>query len=348
MRQVLSSSAADNHDLKGTIHMKHSKTMILLLSGLLLTGCSSGSKTPESGSADPAPAKETEQQKPAEETAAPKDKYAGFQKGQAVYDDNDVVIKLKEISDDKSYLNVEFDVENNMSGKLRINIQNIFVDNCAAVIRRMPGNDLAPGEKGTLNEEIEMSYFPFYIEDVPSVIDLQMDIWDLDQNKKIDQRTVSLSSDPSRIPHPEEHMTLLGEMHEPHEIRYYKASEADMHDSTCYAPQALPAHALALRQMPEKLRQTFIHPSCMGRTWGDHFYIIYFEETDDESHTYEVNNITFNGKTVDYHPQIVSIPGRGSFIRFGIPDDMKQEDVTSLTFTITCDGGSPVDIDWVF
>ncbi|MBQ6489233.1 MAG: hypothetical protein IJI75_08385 [Solobacterium sp.] len=332
--------------------MKHTKPMILLLSGLLLTGCSSGSKTPantpETGSSDPAPTQKAEQQKPAKETAAAKDQYAGFQIGQTVYDDNDIVIQLKKISDDKSYLTVEFDVENNMSGKLRINVQNIFVDNCTAVRRRMPGNDLAPGEKGTLKEEIEMSYFPFYIEDAPSMIDLQMDIWDLDQNRVVDKCSVSLNSDPARIPHPEELMTLLGEMHEPHEIKYYKASEADMYDSTCYMPQALPARALALRQMPEKLRQTFIHPSCMGRNWGDHFYIIYFEETDDESHTYEVINITFNGKTVDYHPSIVSIPGRGSFIRFGIPDDMEQEDVTSLTFTITCDGGSPVDIDWIF
>ena len=332
--------------------MKHTKTMILLLSGLLLTGCSSGSKTPantpEAGSSDPAPTQEAEQQKPAEKKDAAKDKYTGFQTGQTVYDENDVVIRLKKISDDKSYLKVEFNVENNMSGKLRINIQNAFVDNCTAERRRMPDGDLAPGEKGTLSEEIEMSYFPFYIEDAPTMIDLQLDIWDLDQNHVVDKCTVSLNSDPSRIPHPEEHMTLLGEMHEPHEIKYYKASEADMFDSTCYVPQALPAHALALRQMPEKLRQTFIHPSCMGRSWGDHFYIIYFEETDDESHTYEVINITFNGKTVDYHPVIVSIPGRGSFIRFGIPDDMEQGDVTSLTFTITCDGGSPVDIDWVF
>ncbi len=332
--------------------MKLKKPMILLLAGLLLTGCGKASdtadNTPQSAGSDPAPVQEAEQQEPAKETPAAEDKYAGFQAGQTVYDDHDVVIRLKKISDDKSYMKVTFDVENNMSGTLRINIQNAFIDNCTVGRNKKGAHDLKPGEKGTLQDEYDMSYFPFFIQDAPSVIDLEMDIWDLDQNKVVDKCAVSLRSDRAQELHPEASMTLLGEMHEPHEIRYYQASEADMIDSTCYAPQALPIKALALRKMPEKLRPAFIHPSCAGRTWGDHFYIIYFEETDDESHRYEVTNISFNGKTVQYTPSAKSFPGRGSFIRIGIPDDMEPGDVTSLTFTITCDGGSPVDVEWIF
>ena len=330
--------------------MKIQKSILVLMSAVMLMGCgSSSSETPAEQPEEEAPA---ETAKPAAapaaaKTPAPDSRYSGFETGQTVYDDNNILITLAEIEDDGRSTNVYLDIENNTDTTVRVNVKAGYFDNCIAERHTYRGNDFAPGDKDTNEACFYNRYFKFYMEDAPQMIDLDLEIWDLDGNTVIDRCTASLKSKKAAdAVDPSAYMTLLAEISDPHTVQFYQAGADEMILQVCSVPFSAPGHSHALLSVLVKPELTFIHPSCMGKMDGNYYFVLYFEEPTDQSHYYYASNIMVNGEPFEQTYTCMSFPGRGNFLVVGIPKDMAPEDVTSLTFSLYCDNGTPVQVEW--
>ncbi len=328
--------------------MKLRKSMTALLAAAVLAGCGTSSEgetpSPEvketaaaESSAEAVPSAEAEEQTPAQ--------YAGFHRGETVYDDNGILITLKDISEESGKVRVSLDVKNDTDGTVRVNVTEGFFNNCPAEKSGKTGEDIDAGQEGTVKAAFSQMYFQFYMDDEPDVIDLDLSVWNLADNQMLDQRTVTLYSDSySGETDPAASMEPLGETGGSLPVKFYKAGEADLPIYFCGLPSAVPAHSLARLSAPG-----VINPNCAGWESGGHWYVIYFREDSEEVHRYTADTVVFNeGEEEGVSFFCGSYPGRGNFITVGIPAGMNAADVTSLSFTLRVDERESVEVNWPF
>ncbi len=333
--------------------MLSKRNMICILGALLLAGCGSpaapapADKTP---AAEEQAAVSAKTPKPAA-AAAPQQNtaYAGFTRGQTLYEANDVLITLADITDEPPYVTVSLDVENKTGSTVRVNVMRGFFDGFEAPRNARGNSDVGPGEKKTLSMDFDQLYFPYYIEGEAGLIDLYLELWDLDKTNLFDKCTVSMTSGNSSGGFdPAGSMRPLGSGE--HAVKLYQAGAGYLSVFYCGIPSSLPLSGLALLSPPRKIRSSFIHPNCAGRVDGDYFYVICFEETSDESHLYTAENIKINGESTELgqYGGVRSFPGKGGFWYVGIPAGLDPEEVRSLSFTISCDNQQIDEVTWTF